>query len=76
MNKTLYFCTQSIYQIQINEIKNTKTMKQVDVRLTMTVFAKTVSDQVIEVDNVSGISLGEVSFWTKHFFKEYDNSQI
>ena len=51
-------------------------MKQVDVRLTMTVFAKTVSDQVIEVDNVSGISLGEVSFWTKHFFKEYDNSQI
>lgn len=62
--------------MQINEIKNTKTMKQVDVRLTMTVFAKTVSDQVIEVDNVSGISLGEVSFWTKHFFKEYDNSQI
>ena len=59
--------------MQINKNKNTKTMKQRDIKVTMTVFVKTVSGQVIEVDNVSDISLGEVSFWTSHFFKEYDN---
>lgn len=48
-------------------------MKQVDVKLTMTVFVKTVSGQVIEVDNVSDISLSGVSFWTEHFFEKYHN---
>ena len=48
-------------------------MKQRDIKVTMTVFVKSVSGLVLEVDNVSDISLGEVSFWISHFFKEYDN---